>query len=111
MDNAQNAGPTAEKIAYIAACLLGLFSLLLLATDIYMAIGSRNLHEQINRNQSNLTAGQTFSQVNQNLVQALAEASVKNNDTQMKQLLASQGITVNANPSADAAKTPTTPRK
>ena len=65
--------------------------------------GRRHLQDEVNQRQAAIQRGMTLSQVNQGLVQAMAEAVARDNDTGMRDLLASQGITIKSN-AANAAK-------
>ena len=47
-----------------------------------------------------ISSGANLSQLNQSLVQALADAAVRDNDADIRALLAAQGITVKENAAA-----------
>jgi len=91
-----------EKLAYKIATFFSAIALILLITNIVLALGNRSLQAEVSARQATLNSGQGYSQLNQSLVQALAEASVKSGDSQIRGLLASQGITVKVN-APDAA--------
>jgi hypothetical protein len=91
-----------EKVTYWASVVLSALALALLIVNVAMVDSNRHLQDEVNQRQAVIQRGLTMSQVNQNLVQALAQASFKDNDSGMRQLLSSQGITVKNN--AEAAK-------
>ena len=97
-----------EKIAYWASVTFGALALILLIVNISVANINRAQQNDVAARQNTISGGQALSQLNQGLVQALAETSVKNDDSQIRELLTSQGISVknnNGTPVAAAAKT------
>ncbi|MBV8060063.1 MAG: hypothetical protein JO126_03075 [Alphaproteobacteria bacterium] len=82
------------KITYWASVILGFVALGLLIADVSLIDSNRKLQEEVNARQADLNKGLTLSQVNQALVQALAEAVVTHGDNGIRELLAAQGITV-----------------
>lgn len=95
------------KLTYGASTVLAVLSLVLLAANIALINSNRTLQDSANQRQSEIGRGTSLANLNQSLVQALAEAAVNNNDAGIKDLLASQGITINpkavAKPVAPAA--------
>ncbi len=83
-----------DKVAYWASVALSALALLLLVMDIALVNGNRQLQTEVNQRQVTINNGVNLSQINQGLVQALADASVKDNDKDIRDLLAAQGITV-----------------
>ena len=61
---------------------------------------NRTAQDTIAKNQASINKGLSLSQLNQNLVQALAEASTKEDGAPIKELLAAQGITLKTPPAA-----------
>jgi hypothetical protein len=99
-----------EKLFYWVSVVVALASLVLLVADISLVNGNRSLQEKIAERQVTIQRGGTLAQINQALVQMLAEASVKNNDADIRNLLAEQGITVKpktADKAADDTAAPT----
>jgi len=86
-----------EKTTYWASIVLGAFALVLLVINVSLINGNRHMQDEINQRQSVINGGVTLSQVNKGLVQALADVSVKNGDTEVRDLLAAQGITIKPN--------------
>ncbi|MFY9287684.1 MAG: hypothetical protein WAO98_04190 [Alphaproteobacteria bacterium] len=95
-----------DKVAYWASVALSALALLLLVINVALVNGNGRLTAEVNQRQATINNAVGFSQINQALVQALADASVKENDKSIKDLLNSQGITVKpkADADADAAK-------
>jgi len=83
-----------DKIMYWASVLFSALALLLLVANSALINGNRNLQDEIGRRQASINMAQNLTPLNQNLAQALAESAVKNNDKQISDLLASQGITI-----------------
>jgi hypothetical protein len=85
-----------DKVAYWASVTLGALALLIVVTHIVFTSSNRTLQAEVNQNQLKINSAVNLSQLNKSLVQALADASVKQNDKDIRDLLASQGITVKA---------------
>jgi len=83
-----------DKVAYLASVALSALALLLLVTDISLVNSNRQLQIEVNQRQAIINNGVNLSQINQGLVQALADFSIKDNDKEIRDLLAAQGITV-----------------
>lgn len=96
------------KITYWASVILGFVALGLLVADVSIINSNRKLQEEVNARQTEINKGLTLSQINQGLVQALAEAVIAHNDGSIRELLAAQGITVKqgGEGKADAAAAP-----
>lgn len=76
---------------------LAVLSLLLLITNIALINSNRSLQDNATQRQAEINKATSLANINQSLVQALAEAAVTNGDTAAKDLLAGQGITINEN--------------
>lgn len=99
-----------DRILYWASVVFGVLGLILVVTNISMISSNRSLQAQISERQSIISKGVTLSQINQSLVQALADVAVRKNDPAVRDLLAAQGITIKSNaPDADATKSPSAP--
>ena len=90
-----------DKIAYWASVIFSALALLLLVLNVGLVNGNRNLQAEVNQRQLAINNGVKFGQLNQSLVQALADASIKENDKDIRDLLSAQGITIK--PKTDAA--------
>ena len=96
-----------DKILYWVSVLFSGFALLLFITDTALISGNRNLQGEVNARQSSIDMAQRLTPLNQQLAQALAETSVKNDDKDIRELLSSQGIQIrNPDKSKDAAAAP-----
>ncbi|HEU0117145.1 MAG TPA: hypothetical protein VFR09_00805 [Alphaproteobacteria bacterium] len=92
-----------DKAAYWVSVVLSALALLLLVTNVSLFNSNTRMQVQISQRQAAINNGIGLSQLNQGLVQALADASVKDDDKSIRDLLAAQGITVK--PKTDAAAT------
>jgi hypothetical protein len=90
-----------EKLAYQASVFFSVIAVVLLVVNISLANINRAKQAEVGQRQASIASGQTLSQLNQGLVKAIADMAIKNNDTQLHDLLTSQGITLKT----DAAKT------
>jgi len=98
-----------EKIAYWGSVIFSALALVLIITDISLSNANRTLQQDVSQRQSLVASGQQLGQLNQNLVQALAEAAYKNNNLELRDLLATQGITLKNSEAAPAAAPATKP--
>jgi len=87
----------------IAATTLSSIALVLFVINAWTVNGSQKLQQQAMDRQAQINAGAQLSQLNNELVRALGTAVVNKNDTKIKDLLSSQGITVTVD--KDAGKT------
>ncbi len=93
-----------EKASYSASIIFSMVALILLIVNIYLTVVVRNNQSDLGERQAQIAGGQTLSQLNQNLVRAMAESSVKHNDAALRELLASQGITMKTEPAKAPAE-------
>lgn len=91
----------------VAVCAASLF---LVIGNALLVNGNKALQRDINVRQQQINAGQTFGQIYQGLVQALADFAVNQNDADVRNILAEEGIKF---PESTAAPTTdgTGPRK
>ena len=92
---------SAKKL-YTASLFLGLLALILMLTNIALVRSNTRLQDQISQRQAEINKAGPAGQLNQGLVQALADAALNTNDAAIKDLLSSQGITLNKKPAAAA---------
>ncbi len=83
-----------EKLAYQASVFFSVVAVVLLVVNVSLANVNRSKQNDIAKRQNDITSGQTLAQLNQGLVRAIADQSIKNNDSQLRDLLTSQGITL-----------------
>lgn len=81
-----------------AATVMGALALLLVAADVALSEGNQGRQASVTQRQAFLNETQGLARLNQALVTALAQASVRDNDTDIRALLTSAGITATANP-------------
>jgi hypothetical protein len=93
-----------EKVTYWASVVLSALALLLLVVNVAMVDSNRHLQEEVNQRQATIQRGVTLSQVNESLVQAMAQSAIKDGDSGMRQLLTAQGITLKNNGTAATGK-------
>ncbi|MFA4993918.1 MAG: hypothetical protein WC521_01240 [Bdellovibrionales bacterium] len=83
-----------EKLVYQASVLFSALAVVLLVVNVSLASINRSKQNDVAQRQSTIVSGQTLAQLNQGLVRAIAETSLKNNDLQLRDLLSSQGISL-----------------
>ena len=83
-----------DKVLYWVSVALGALALLLLVVNVCLINGNRNLQNELSQRQAIIGNSANLSQLNQALVQALAQAAVDDDDQDVRDLLAAQGITV-----------------
>lgn len=91
-----------DKAAYWASVALSALALLLLVSNVALVNSNRTLQMEVSQRQNIISNGVNLSQLNNSLVQALADLSIKNDDKDIRDLLAAQGISIK--PKGDAAK-------
>ena len=87
---------------------VGALSLLLVIVNAVLFLGNRSSQIEVNNRQQYVQQSIQLEGLYREMVKALADLSVKTNDKQIKDMLASQGITVTAGgqgaaPAGDAA--------
>ena len=93
-----------EKLPYWVSVGFSALALVLLIVNVSLLNVNRTIQLDVTQRQSTISGGQALSQVNQGLVQAMAEAAVKNNNIQMRDLLTAQGITLKNEPTKSTDK-------
>ena len=83
-----------QKLPYGASVLFSVIAIVLLVVNVYITTVVRTKQADLAQRQTTIANGQALAQLNQNLVRAMAESSIKNSDTQMRDLLTAQGITI-----------------
>ena len=95
-----------EKLLYNGTLACCAMALILLIADISLATTNRKAQVDVGQRQSAIADGQSLSQLNQGLVRTLAEAALKNNNLELRDLLTSQGITLKSEPVPAPAEKP-----
>lgn len=83
-----------DKILYWATAVLASLALLLFVSNACLINGNTDLQSQINQRQNVISIAQHVVPLNQQLSNALYEASEKNNDSDIRALLVAQGFTL-----------------
>jgi len=76
-------------------------ALLLVAVNAWLNKDNRSVQAEVTRRQDFINQSVGISKIHETLVHSLAEAAVANNDGNLLDLLAQQGITVNTGGSSD----------
>src|SRR5262245_22818839 len=92
-----------DKVLYNGAMIFSLLALLLVVTNVCLIKSNRNLEVELSQRQAAINNSGAQGQLNSALVQALAQASVNNDDKEARDLLSSQGISVKSKAAAAAA--------
>jgi hypothetical protein len=91
---------------------VALLSLIFVVVNIFLFLGNRTIQGEVNDRQQFINQSIQLDRLNRELIAALANLAARNNDDQVRNLLASQGITFTVNqPTAagPAAGGPTAP--
>ena len=89
---------------YTVLNAIGALALLLVLFNAVLFTKNRDLQQQVNARQQYLQQTTALEGLYRDIVKALAELAVSNNDTQLLEMLASQGLNVSVN-----APTPASP--
>jgi hypothetical protein len=81
---------------------LGVLALLLVIGNAVLFVQNRSAQTEINERQQYLQQTVGLESLYRDIVRALAELGVKNNDPQLLRMLAAQGINVSVTPAAPA---------
>jgi hypothetical protein len=81
-----------ERALYWPTFVAAALSLLLFIVSMSLANGNRNVQEQIAQRQNVINIARNVMPLNQQLSQALYDASVKEKDKALEDLLVSQGV-------------------
>lgn len=82
--------------------LLGFLSLILVFVNMFLLVGNQSLQRTLAERQQLIMRGIQMQAPAREVIAALANLAVKSDDEQLKQLLASHGITVTVNPAPAA---------
>ena len=82
--------------------------LVVVVINIFLFLHNRSLQSEVNNRQLYINQSLQLEQLNREIVTALANLAAKNNDADLKQLLATHGITftVNSNPPSSQSQAP-----
>lgn len=94
---------------FILLTTLGVLSLLLAVTNAVFYTHNRAAQAEVNSRQQFVQQSVALEGLYRDMAKALAELAVKNNDAQLLQMLAAQGINVSVNTTAPPAPPPAAP--
>ena len=100
-----------KKSEFWLLTLLAAVGLLLMLTNMVLFSQNRQVQADINTRAQFIQQSAQIEPLYREIVKALADLSVRNQDDQLRALLAKQGITVSANPSAPQAAPAGEPKK
>lgn len=86
-----------DKIIYWASVIFSVLALLLMIANTALVNGNRSIQREMAERQTEINYAVNLVQLNQGLAQLLAEAAISKDDKSIKDLLASQGITLKQN--------------
>ncbi|MBI1273348.1 MAG: hypothetical protein GC131_04610 [Alphaproteobacteria bacterium] len=81
-----------NRVTFLAAAIISGLTLLMVLANVIFVNGNRSLQTDISQRSQQINAANTFAQVYQSLLQALANAAVKEKDTQVRAFLKEQGL-------------------
>lgn len=88
---------------FVLLTLLGTAALLLAVANAVLFTTNRAVQAEVNSRQQFVQQSVALEGLYRDMAKALAELAVKNNDGQLLQILAAQGINVSVNPSVPSA--------
>ena len=91
---------------YTVLNAIGVLALLLVLFNAVLFTKNRDLQQQVNARQQYLQQTTALEGLYRDIVKALAELAVSNNDTQLLEMLASQGLNVSVNAPAPTPASP-----
>jgi len=92
-----------DKILYWGSTVVAGVTLILFLLNVCLINGNQRLQGDINTKQNTIQLASNVVPLNQQLSQALYQASTKNNDAKIRELLTSQGFTLPSDKEAKAA--------
>lgn len=99
----------AQKTLYWSSIVLAGLALVLFLANATLISRNQKMQADVAARQSTMELFTVLSPLNQNLAQIMAQSAVKNHDDAMRELLASQGITINNEAAKEAPKAPAAP--
>ncbi len=91
---------------YTVLNAIGVLALLLVLFNAVLFTKNRDLQQQVNARQQYLQQTTALEGLYRDIVKALAELAVSNNDTQLLEMLAAQGLNVSVNNAPAPASPP-----
>jgi sensor domain CHASE-containing protein len=88
----------------VVLTILAALMLVLVLANVLLSLGNQSLRLEVNERQQLVSQGMQLEGLQREIVTVLASVALKNNDEQLKSLLASQGISLGANPGGGSSK-------
>jgi hypothetical protein len=88
---------TPQRGLWWTATGLAAISVILVIFNVIMVMGNQTRQAEVAQRQQFINQSVQLGRLNQNLVNLLAQAAVKNGDAEIQQMLTANGITVSAN--------------
>jgi hypothetical protein len=82
---------------------IAVLGLIFVVVNIFLFLGNRSIQGEVNDRQQFINQSIQLDRLNRELIAALANLAARNNDDQLRNLLASHGITFTVNPPTGAA--------
>ena len=95
-----------RRLEYVALLVLAVLIVVLVVTNIVLILGNRSTQSEIQRDAQFIQQTVQLEALYREIVKALADLSVKNQDGDLRGLLAGHGITVTVNPPGGPAAAP-----
>jgi hypothetical protein len=89
-----------KHFAWTVATALSGLALVLVVLNAFLILGNESRQAEVNQRQQYINQSVQLARVSQALVSALAQAAVKSDDKDIRELLTSSGITIQVNPPA-----------
>lgn len=100
-----------DKILYWTTAVCTGLALLLFLTNASLIHGNQRIQGEINQRQNIINTAMNVQPLNQQLSQAIFDASVKTDDAKLRELLTSQGFTLPSKAPAKATEAAKAPAK
>jgi len=84
--------------ARLIQTILAVVALVLVVVNVMLALGNQSVQADVNERQQVIAQGIQAEQLNRQVVTVLANMAMKGNDEQLKNLLASSGVSLAPNP-------------
>ena len=95
-----------KRLEWLALLAPAALIVVLVIANIVLILSNRSVQSEVQRNTQFIAQTAQLEVLYREIVKALADLSVKNQDAELRGLLANHGITVTVNPPAGAAAAP-----
>ena len=87
-----------QSTTFLISTVLASIALLLVLVNSWLILANQSIRAEVGVRQQRINQSLQWSRVNQELINALAAAAVRNNNTALRDLLAQNGITYTVTP-------------